>query len=66
MKITVEIDGTVSLIQVRLKKEFDCFEVLLDQIPEWISKIGKFKPAQLNEKPVASVIDIPIACIKPQ
>lgn len=64
LRFTVESDGTVSLIQVRLKKEFDCFEEILDQFPDWLNKMKKWTPALADGISVASYFNLPISGIK--
>lgn len=65
IRFTVEKDGAVSLIQIRLKKGFDCLEEVEIQLAEWLEKMPKWNPAYLNGEPVASIFNFPIGCIKP-
>lgn len=60
LRLTIEKDGTVSLIQIRLKKDLDCFEEFEIQLKEWLDVMPKWNPAYVDGEPVACIYNLPI------
>lgn len=60
LRLTIEKDGTVSLIQIRLRKDHDCLQEIEPQLAEWLHTMPKWTPAFFNGEPVACVQDLRI------
>lgn len=65
LRLIIEKDGTVSLIQIRLRKDFDCFAEMESQIDGWLNVMPKWEPAFLNGEPVACFYNLPMTiCLR--
>jgi protein TonB len=60
LRLTIEKDGTVSLIQIRLRNDFDCLKEVESQLPDWLKTMPQWTPAYLNGEAVACFFVIPI------
>lgn len=60
LRLIIERDGTVSLIQIRLQKDFDCFEEMESQAEDWLNAMPKWEPAFLNGESIACFYNFPI------
>lgn len=60
LRLIIEKDGTVSLIQIRLRKDFDCFAEMESQIDGWLNAMPKWEPAFLNGESTACFYNFPI------
>lgn len=64
LRLIIEKDGTVSLIQIRLRKDFDCLQEMESQLADWLNEMPKWMPAYQNGEPVACIVNLPmIICL---
>lgn len=61
VRLTIEKDGTVSLVQIKngFNKDY-CINLILRSVQEWTELMPKWNPAVLNGENVASYFILPI------
>lgn len=64
LRLIIEKDGTVSLIQLRFRKDDEYCKEIEPQLMGWLDVMPKWIPARLNGETVACFHSIPISCIK--
>lgn len=60
VRLTIEKDGTVSLVQIKNGYNKDCINLILRSVQEWTELMPKWNPAVLNGENVACYFILPM------